>query len=64
LRKARFGALIAKIRFPNGKYSHTIGVGISNMLVTGAGEQGRLLLGINDSTPTDNSGSYTVKIRW
>jgi hypothetical protein len=64
LRKARFGALIAKIRFPNGKYSPTIGVGMSNTLVTGAAEQGRLLLGINDSTPKDNSGSYTVNIRW
>jgi len=58
------GALIAKIRYPNGRDSNIILVGERGQPATEAGESGRLFLGINDDYFKDNKGSFTVMIRW
>ncbi len=58
------GALIAKIRYRNGRDSNIVLVGSSNTLTAEPGEYGRLWLGINDDNFRDNSGYFAVKIRW
>jgi hypothetical protein len=58
------GALIAKIRYRQGSDSNILVVGTSNTLNTEPGEYGRLWFGINDDNFGDNSGAFTVRIRW
>lgn len=58
------GALIAKIRYRDGRDSNFLFVGSRGGGNTEANESGRLYLGINDDYFRDNSGSYRVTIRW
>ena len=58
------GALIAKIRFSNGTESAPRFIGERNVERIGRSEYGRLFLGINDNEVKDNTGSYSVTIRW
>lgn len=58
------GALIAKIRYKNGRDSQIVFIGARGGASTEANEFGRLLLGINDEYFNDNKGYYTVLIRW
>ena len=58
------GALIAKIRYRDGRDSNFLFVGSRGGGTTDANEYGRLYLGINDDYFRDNAGSYRVTIRW
>lgn len=58
------GALIAKIRYRNGRDSNLVFIGARGTPATEAGEFGRLFLGINDDYFRDNRGTFTVRIRW
>lgn len=58
------GALIARIRYRDGRYSNLVGIGASGTPSTEENEYGRLFLGINDDYFADNRGSFTVRIRW
>lgn len=58
------GALIAKIRYRDGRDSNYLFVGERNQATAEPNEYGRLFLGINDDSPRDNNGSFTVRIRW
>ncbi len=64
MRNAYMGALIAKIRYPNGKDSKKVKVGVSNTLRIEENESGRLFFGINDLTLSDNKGVYRIAVRW
>lgn len=64
MKSAYMGALIAKLRYPNGKESKKVAVGARNSLLVDDNESGRLFLGINDSTMSDNEGSFSVTVRW
>jgi hypothetical protein len=64
LPEAGAGTLIAKIRYRQGGDSNILAVGTRNVLTAEPGEYGRLWLGINDDSFGDNSGSFTVRIRW
>ncbi len=59
---AGVGALIAFIRSPNGQMSQAYLIG-SN-LTTSVPMDGRLILAINDDDYSDNSGSFSVRIRY
>jgi len=59
---AGVGALIAYIRSPNGQLSQAYLIG-SN-LTTSVPMDGRLILAINDDDYSDNSGSFSVRIRY
>ncbi len=61
---AGVGALLTRIRYRDGRESNILVVGRSNTATTEQGEYGRLLLGINDDYFRDNSGSFTVRVRW
>ena len=58
------GALIAKIRYSNGAESAPRFIGARNVKRIGSSEYGRLFLGINDDAVGDNTGTYTVTVRW
>jgi hypothetical protein len=58
------GALIAKVRYTNGAESAPRFIGVRNTKRIGPSEYGRLFLGINDNGVNDNTGSFTVTIRW
>jgi len=58
------GALIAKIRYQNGTDSAPRFIGAQSIKRVGSSEYGRLFLGINDNNTSDNTGSYSVTIRW
>lgn len=58
------GALIAKIRYRDGRDSNAVLVGSHGTPASEAGEYGRLYLGINDDYFKDNKGQYRVIIRW
>jgi hypothetical protein len=64
LPNAGVGALIARIRYRQGGDSNIVPIGASNRLTVEQGEYGRLWLGINDDYTGDNSGSFSVKIRY
>jgi TolB-like protein len=57
-------ALLAKIRYSRGGESNVLRVGDKNTLIIQEGEQGRLFFGIDDKNVRDNSGYFTVRIRW
>lgn len=57
-------ALLAKIQYSRGGESIVLKVGDKNTLIVEAGEAGRLLLGIDDKNVRDNSGHFTVTIKW
>ncbi len=59
---AGVGALIAYIRMPNGQMSQAYLIG-SNLTTT-VPTDGRLFLAINDDDFSDNSGSFSVRIRY
>jgi hypothetical protein len=59
---AGVGALIAYIRMANGQLSPAYLVGSS--LNTSVPMDGRLILAVNDDNYTDNSGSFSVTIRY
>ncbi len=61
---AGVGALIAKIRYRDGRDSNLLYIGAQNGAQTDPGEYGRLWLGINDDFVRDNKGSFRVVIRW
>jgi hypothetical protein len=56
------GALIAKIRTRGEDSDYTV-VG-SNKILKFGNTSGRLFLSANDDVYGDNSGAYTVTIRW
>jgi len=58
------GALIARIRYRDGRYSAVVGIGAQGGARTEKNEYGRLFLGINDDYFGDNRGSYKVRVRW
>ncbi len=64
VRNAGVGAVIAKIRYQDGRESNPIFIGASNQVSTGQDEYGRLFIGVNDDNFNDNKGSYRVTIRW
>src|SRR5206468_680691 len=64
LPSAGLGALVAKIRYTNGRESGILAVGVTNTLTVDQGEYGRLLFGINDDRFDDNRGEFTVTMRW
>ncbi|HZS03347.1 MAG TPA: LecA/PA-IL family lectin [Blastocatellia bacterium] len=64
LQNAPAGALLAKIRYRQGGDSAVVPVGTSNRLNVEQGEYGRLWLGINDDYTGDNSGTFSVRIRY
>src|SRR5260370_25408501 len=49
---AGMGALLAKIRYANGRDSNSLAVGAANTLSVEQGEYGRLWFGINDDVLT------------
>jgi hypothetical protein len=57
-------AVIARIRYPNDRYSNIVLVGLKVNPSPEAGGSRRLMLGINDDTFVDNSGSFRVTVRW
>ncbi len=57
-------ALLAKIKYPRGGESKTLRVGERNTLIIQEGEQGRLLFGIDDKNVNDNSGYFSVRVKW
>lgn len=57
-------ALLAKIKYAVGGESKPLRVGDKNTLTIQDGEQGRLFLGIDDRNLTDNSGSFSVRVKW
>ena len=59
---AGVGALIAYIRMANGQLSQAYLIG-SNLTTT-VPTDGRLILAINDDDYSDNSGSFSVRIRY
>jgi len=59
---AGLGALIAYIRMPNGQMSQAYLIG-SNLTTT-VPTDGRLFLAVNDDDYSDNSGSFSVRIRY
>lgn len=59
---AGVGALIAYIRMPNGQLSQAYLIG--STLTTTVPTDGRLILAINDDDYSDNSGSFSVRIRY
>ena len=59
---AGVGALIAYIRTSDGQMSQAYLIG--NQLTTTIPTDGRLILAINDDDFSDNSGSFSVKIRY
>lgn len=59
---AGVGALIAYIRTPNGQMSQAYLIG-SNLTTT-VPTDGRLFLAVNDDDYSDNSGSFSVRIRY
>lgn len=58
------GALIAKIRYRDGRDSNFVFIGDRGNAQVDQGEYGRLFLGINDDYFRDNNGSFRVTIRW
>jgi hypothetical protein len=56
------GALIAYIRMSNGQLSQPYLIG--SQLTTSVPVDGRLILAINDDDYSDNSGSFSVRIRY
>jgi hypothetical protein len=59
---AGVGALVAYIRMSNGQTSQPFFVGTS--LTTTVPVDGRLVLAVNDDDYSDNSGSFSVRIRY
>ncbi|HBB93757.1 MAG TPA: hypothetical protein DC054_00040 [Blastocatellia bacterium] len=59
---AGVGALIAYVRMANGQLSQAYLIGSS--LTTTVPADGRLILAINDDDYSDNSGSFSVRIRY
>ena len=57
-------ALIAKIKYPNGGESKPLRIGERNTLIIQEGEQGRLFFGIDDKNVKDNSGYFSVRVKW
>lgn len=64
VQEAGVGALLTKIRYRDGRESNILVVGRSNRATVEPNEYGRLMLGINDDFFRDNSGSFTVRVRW
>ena len=61
---AGVGAVIAKMRYRNGRDSNAVFIGARNTASIRQSEYGRLFIGVNDDNYGDNSGSYRVTIRW
>lgn len=59
---AGVGALIAYIRSPNGQMSQAYLIGTT--LTTSVPMDGRLILAVNDDDYSDNSGAFSVRIRY
>lgn len=57
-------ALLAKIKYTRGGESDVLRVGDKNTLIVEDGEAGRLLFGIDDKNVRDNSGYFTVMVKW
>lgn len=64
VQNAGVGALLVKIRYRDGRDSDILVVGRGTTANVEAGEFGRLMLGINDDFFRDNSGSFSVRVRW
>ena len=56
--------LLAKIKYSSGGESKPLRVGERTTLVIKDGEQGRLFFGINDKNLSDNSGYFSVRVKW
>ena len=63
VRKVGAGAVIAKIRYPDGSESYPYFIGARNQMNSRRNEYGRLFIGINDDNFGDNTGSYRITIR-
>lgn len=57
-------ALLAKIKYPRGGESNALRIGERNTLIVEEGEQGRLFFGIDDKNVKDNSGYFSVRVKW
>lgn len=57
-------ALLAKIKYPHGGESNALRIGERNTLIIQEGEQGRLFFGIDDKNVKDNSGHFSVRVKW
>ncbi|MFN7949528.1 MAG: hypothetical protein U0Z53_29495 [Blastocatellia bacterium] len=58
------GALIGKIRYRQGGDSNIVVIGTGTQVTIEPGEYGRLWLGINDDYTGDNSGAFSVRLRY
>lgn len=63
-RSVTTSSLLAKIRYARGGESSVLRVGGRNTLIVEEGEAGRLLFGIDDKNVADNSGYFTVRVKW
>jgi len=63
VRKVGVGAVIAKIRYRDGRESNPFFIGARGQANTRQNEYGRLFIGVNDDAYGDNTGSYRVTIR-
>jgi len=61
---AGVGALIAKIRYRDGRESRITLIGSDRTLNIDPRESGRLFLGVNDDYLRDNRGAFNVRVRW
>lgn len=57
-------ALIAKIRYTNGRDSNTVAVGAKNTFTIEPNEYGRLLFGIDRRYSSYTNGYFNVKVQW
>ena len=64
IQRAGVGAVIARIRFANGRDSNLLLIGSRNQVSTRSNESGRLFIGVNDDYFNDNGGTFRVTIRW
>jgi len=57
-------ALLAKILYDTGAESSALKVGDRKILTIDNGQSGRLVFGIDDKSVNDNSGYFSVTVRW
>lgn len=63
-RTAGTDALVAKILYHSGGESDVLKIGDQKTLVIEDGQSGRLVFGIDDKKVSDNSGYFTVTVKW
>lgn len=57
------GALVMRTRYADGRFSNMVAVGTSGSWVNLPEERGMLEFIINDNSPKDNGGQFTIKVK-